>query len=161
MKKRFRTVGVGGTFDVLHKGHRSLLIKAFETGENVIIGVSSDRFVRRLKKTHSTASYEQRLKELRNFLKEKSLSKRARIIPIDDPSGGVSLAASPIEALVVSRETETTARSINKKREEIRMSPLEIIVIDMVLSDNHSAISTTRIREGKIDREGHLIERKD
>lgn len=161
MKKRFRTVGVGGTFDELHKGHRSLLTKAFEVGEHVIIGISSDEFVGRLKKPHATARYEQRLKELRSFLKERWPLKRARIIPIDDPFGGVLLSHSSIEALVVSRETEPTARSINERRKGIGMSPLEIIVIDMVPSENHSAISTTRIREGEIDREGHLLKRND
>lgn len=160
MQKRFRTVGVGGTFDELHKGHRSLLMKAFEAGEHVIIGISSDEFVVKLKKSHSTARYEQRLKELRSFLNEKGLLKRARIIPIDDPFGGVLLSHSPIEALVVSRETEPTARSINERRTEMGMPPLEIIVINMIPSENHSAISTTRIREGEIDREGHLLKQK-
>jgi pantetheine-phosphate adenylyltransferase len=161
MQKRFRTVGVGGTFDELHKGHRWLLSKAFEVGEHVIVGVSSDEFVGKLKKPHATARYKQRLKELRSFLKEKGLLKRARIIRIDDRFGGVLLSHSPIEALVVSRETEPTARSINERRKEMEMPTLEIIVIDMVPSENHSAISTTRIRGGEIDREGHLLKRND
>jgi cytidyltransferase-like protein len=160
MQKGFRTVGVGGTFDELHKGHRSLLMKAFEVGENVIIGISSDAFVGRLGKPHATAHYEQRLKELRSFLNQEGLLKRARIIPIDDPVGGILLSDSPIEALVVSRETERTARSINKKRKEKGMTQLEIVVIDMISSENHSAISTTRIRKGEIDREGHRIKQK-
>jgi pantetheine-phosphate adenylyltransferase len=161
MQKRFRTVGVGGTFDELHKGHRSLLLKAFEAGERVVIGISSDEFVRKLGKSHATARCQQRLKELRSFLKEKGLLKRARIIRIDDRFGGVLLSDSPIEALVVSRETESSGRSINEMRKETGMRPLEIIVIDMVPSENHSAISTTRIREGKIDREGHVLKRNN
>jgi pantetheine-phosphate adenylyltransferase len=160
MQKRFRTVGVGGTFDELHKGHRTLLMKAFEVGEHVMIGMSSDTFVERLTKLHVTARYQQRLEELRSFLNEKGLLKRARIIPIDDPFGGVLLSHNPIEALVVSMETEPTARSINEKRKEMGMPQLKIIVIDMVPSENHSAISTTRIRKGEIDREGHLLEQK-
>jgi pantetheine-phosphate adenylyltransferase len=160
MQKRFRTVGVGGTFDELHKGHRTLLMKAFEVGEHVMIGMSSDAFVERLTKLHVTARYQQRLEELRSFLNEKGLLKRARIIPIDDPFGGVLLSHNPIEALVVSRETEPTARSINEKRKEMGMLQLKIIVIDMVPSENHSAISTTRIRKGEIDREGHLLKQK-
>jgi len=160
MQKRFRTVGVGGTFDELHKGHRTLLMKAFEVGEHVMIGMSSDAFVEILTKLHVTARYQQRLEELRSFLNEKGLLKRARIIPIDDPFGGVLLSHNPIEALVVSRETEPTARSINEKRKERGMPQLKIIVIDMVPSENHSAISTTRIRKGEIDREGHLLKQK-
>jgi pantetheine-phosphate adenylyltransferase len=62
--------------------------------------------------------------------------------------------------LVVSKETEPTARSINEKRKEKGLPQLEIIIIDMVPSENHSAISTTRIRKGEIDREGHLLKQK-
>ena len=160
MQKKFKTVGVGGTFDELHKGHRTLLMKAFEAGEHVVIGMTSDAFVWKLKKPHATAAYEQRLKELRSFLNEKGLLRRIQIIPIDDASGGVLLPKNPIEALVVSRETELTANSINEKRKEMGLPPLEIIVIDMVPSENHSAISTTRIRRGEIDREGHLLKQK-
>jgi pantetheine-phosphate adenylyltransferase len=160
MQKKFKTVGVGGTFDELHKGHRTLLMKAFEAGEHVVIGMTSDAFVWKLKKPHATAPYEQRLKELKSFLNKKGLLKRTQIIPIDDASGGVLLPKNPIEALVVSRETEPTANSINKKRREMGLPPLEIIVIDMVPSENHSAISTTRIRRGEIDREGHLLRQK-
>jgi pantetheine-phosphate adenylyltransferase len=160
MAKKFETVGLGGTFDELHKGHRALLMKAFELGDHIMIGVSSNEFVERLGKPHTTAPYAQRLKELRGFLNEHSLSQRAEIIPIDDPSGGVLLSDSPIEALIVSKETESTALKINQKRKEIGLTPLKIVVIDMVPSENHSAISTTKIRRGEIDREGHLLKKR-
>jgi len=160
MQKRFKTVGVGGTFDELHKGHRALLMKAFEVGEHVIIGMASDAFVGKLEKPHITASYAQRVKELRSFLKEEELPKGTQIIPINDAFGGVLLSKNPIEALIVSRETEPTARSINEKRKAKGLPQLEIIIIDMVPSENHSAISTTRIRKGEIDREGHRLKQK-
>jgi cytidyltransferase-like protein len=160
MRKRFKAVGVGGTFDELHKGHCALLMKAFEVGEHVIIGMTSDAFVAKLEKPHITARYDQREKELRDFLKEEKLSKGTQIIPINDTFGGVLLSKNPIEALVVSRETEPTARSINEKRRLKGLPQLEIIIIEMVPSENHSAISTTRIRKGEIDREGHLLKHK-
>jgi pantetheine-phosphate adenylyltransferase len=160
MQKRFRTVGVGGTFDELHKGHRALLIKAFEIGEHVMVGVSSDEFVRRMEKSHQTASYEERTRELNDFLRNQGVLQRAEIIPINDVYGGVLLSKDPIGALVVSRETEPVAIKINQKRKEIGIGPLEIIVIDMVPSQNHAAISTTRIRTGEIDREGHVLKKK-
>jgi len=160
MQKKFRTVGLGGTFDELHKGHRALLIKAFDISEHVMIGVSSDEFVKKMTKPHQTAPYEERIKELRDFLRDQRMLKRAEIIPINDAYGGVLLSKDPIEALVVSRETEPVALKINEKRKEIGIDPLEIIVIDMVPSENHKAISTTRIRTGEIDREGHLLKKK-
>ena len=67
MEKKFETVAVGGTFDEFHKGHRSLLKKAFEVGNHVLIGLCSDDFVKKLKKPHEIVPYEKRLEELKSF----------------------------------------------------------------------------------------------
>jgi pantetheine-phosphate adenylyltransferase len=160
MQKRFKTVGLGGTFDEFHKGHKTLLVKAFDVSERVMIGVSSDEFVRKMNKPHWTASYEERTKELRDFLRDHNFLQRAEIIPISDAYGGVLLSRDLIEALVVSKETQPVALEVNEKRKEIGIHPLEIVVIDMISSENHRAISTTRIRTGEIDREGHVLKKR-
>ena len=154
--KKFRKVAVGGTFDELHKGHRRLLVKAFEVGEKVLIGLCTDEFVKKMGKPHVTAPYEVRLKELQAFLEKSSVSDRAEIIPLSDPYGN-TLTDKCIEALVVSEETEKIALKINQKRSEAQLPQLEIITIRMVPADNYKPISTTRIRKGEIDREGHLL----
>ena len=38
----FDLVAMGGTFDIVHKGHMALLSKAFSISSNVIIGLVSD-----------------------------------------------------------------------------------------------------------------------
>jgi len=159
MQRKFKTVGLGGTFDELHKGHRALIIRAFDIGERVIIGVSSDEFARKMNKPHQTDSYEERTDDLRKFLKDHGVLERAEIIPINDAYGGLLLSNNPIEALVVSRETQPVAVEINEKRREIGMNPLEIVAIEMVPSENHRFISTTRIRNGEIDRDGHVLKK--
>lgn len=156
MTQKFKAVAVGGTFDELHKGHRALLMKAFEVGERVLIGLCSDKLVESLMKPHFTAPYNERLRELKEFLRSMSFLERAEIMPLNDPFG-VTLSEGCIEALVVSRETEPMAHRINVERKRRGLKPLEIVVIDMVPSENHSPISTTRIRKGEIDREGRLI----
>jgi pantetheine-phosphate adenylyltransferase len=156
--KRFKVVAVGGTFDELHKGHWALLLKAFEVGEQVLIGLCTDEFVAKMNKPHIVASYKGRLAELRSFLQRHGLLERAKIIPLNN-AYGVTLQKGCLEALVVSRETEPTARKINEERAKLGLEPLNIIVIDMVPSENHAPISTTRIRMGEIDREGRLIRR--
>jgi len=150
---------VGGTFDEFHKGHRGLLLKAFEVGERVLVGLSSDRLVEGLSKPHVTAPYEQRLTELKRFLRERGLLIRAEIMPLKDPFG-VTLSKGTVEALVVSRETEPIAIKINEERRRRGLAPLHIVVIDMVPSENCAPISTTRIRQGIIDREGHVLLKK-
>jgi len=109
-----------------------------------------------MKKPHATASYAQRLSELKAFLLEVGFLKRAKIITLND-SFGPALTSTSIKALVVSRETEPTAREINKKRREAGLFPLVVIVIDLVSSESSLPISTTRIRRGEIDREGYLL----
>ena len=154
--KKLATVAVGGTFDQFHKGHRTLLLKTFEVGEKVIIGLCSDECVKKLDKPHVTASYSKRLEELKAFLRERGFSDRYKIIPLND-AYGITLSKGCIQALVVSKETEPMALKINRKRKALDLPPLKIVVIDMVPSENHVSISTTRIHRGEIDREGRLL----
>lgn len=156
MARQFKKVAVGGTFDELHSGHKALLLKAFEVGDHVFIGLSTDEFIRSMGKPHRTASYDQRLTELKNFLQEQGVLQRAEIISLNDVYG-ITLSDHGVEALVVSRETKQTAIEINEKRKELNLPALQIIPINMVDAENHSSISTTRIRRGEIDREGHLL----
>ena len=50
MKRKFNAVLVGGTFDEFHKGHKALIMKAFEVGNRVILGLSSDHLAKELRK---------------------------------------------------------------------------------------------------------------
>ena len=156
--KKFKRVAVGGTFDELHVGHESLLSKAFEIGERVVIGLSSDEFVAKMGKPHITASYIERQRELQSFLAKSGWADRAEIIPLKD-SYGLTVTGKSLEALVVSKETESTARKINEIRAKASLPPLKIVTINMVPAENCTPISTTRIRYGEIDRNGHLLKR--
>lgn len=154
--KQFKKVAVGGTFDRLHRGHKALLDKAFEVGERVVIGLTLDSFVEKMDKPHKTASYESRQKDLWFFLREKGLAERAEIVPLSD-AYGLTISCRGLEALVVSEETVKTGEAINKARREAGHKPLELVVVNLVPAENHCPISTTRIRRGEIDRNGHLI----
>jgi cytidyltransferase-like protein len=156
--KEFRKVAVGGTFDELHRGHKVLLLKAFEISERVLIGLCSDEFVNKLGKPHTTATYDERLTEVQSFLGNLGVSERAEIIPLNNPFGP-TVTDKCIEAVVVSEETKTTANKINEQRQKNGLNPLRIITINMVPSEDCSPISTTRIRKGEIDREGRLTKK--
>ncbi len=153
---KFRKVAVGGTFDELHKGHRVLLLKAFEVGERVHIGLCSDNFVAKMGKPHETAPYKDRLSELKAFLRKSHLYDRAEVIPLND-SYGSAVTDKCLNALIVSEETEKIAFKINEKRATTGLQPLEIVTVRMVPAENCAPISTTRIRGGEIDREGRLL----
>lgn len=154
--KKFKTVAVGGTFDEFHKGHRALLRKAFEIGERVLIGLCSDEFARRLRKSHRIADYGERLGNLEHFLRKLDVLDRAETVPLNNPYG-ITLSKGCVDAIVVSRETETRAYEINEKRNVKGLPPLNVIVIDMVQAEDDIPISTTRIRRGEINHEGHIL----
>ena len=156
MKKKFGTVVVGGTFDEFHKGHRVLLMKAFEVGNNVIIGLCSDDFVKKLGKPHRVASYNKRLEELTFFLRNNGFLAKVDINKLDDPYG-VTLSKDRIEAIVVSKETAYRAQEINEKRLTKGLTPLHVVVINMVPAEDRTPISTTRIQRKEIDHEGRLL----
>src|ERR1039458_378161 len=128
--RKFQKVAVGGTFDELHRGHMTLLGKAFEVGEKVVIGLSSDEFVSKMDKPHITASYDERHRELEAFLELSGLAARAEIVPLNDPCG-LTISGKGLEALVVSKETQKTAERINEKRQKAGLAPLEIVAVNM------------------------------
>jgi cytidyltransferase-like protein len=156
---KFQKVAVGGTFDSLHQGHKALLSKAFEEGETVVIGLTSDAFVADMHKPHKTASYSQRCRELSGFLDQFGFTGRFEIVPLKDPIG-LTISGKSLDALVVSKETEKTGRIINDKRADAGLPPLAILTVEMVPAENHTPISTTRIRKKEIDRNGHLLNKK-
>jgi pantetheine-phosphate adenylyltransferase len=149
-------VSVGGTFDVMHKGHWFLLEETFNVGEKAIVGVTTDEFVASMKKNHAVDTYENRLSDVIEYLDEKGYLERAEIVPLYDPYGP-TIDSDVIEGIVVSEETEITAEVINKMRVENGKKPLLIFVITMVLAEDGKPISSTRVRKQEVDRYGRLI----
>jgi len=147
---------MGGTFDVLHRGHRKLLRQAFSIGKTVMIGVTSESFARSLHKPHKVDSYVVRKMELENLLSDWNLLRRARIVELSDKCGP-SVRDPRIKAIVVSKRTLRTAYAINRRRRATGLTPLVIVPIDLILAEDTRPISSTRIRQGRIDREGRLV----
>ena len=149
-------MAMGGTFDVLHRGHRSLLKRAFTVGKTVIIGVTSDLFARNLHKPHKVDPYLSRKRDLEELLRKWGVLSRAKIVELTDRYGP-TVKESKIQALVVSKRTLKTAYEINKLRRSKRLHALKIVPIDLILAQDKHAISSTRIRRGRIDREGRVV----
>ena len=101
---RLNLVSVGGTFDVMHKGHWFLLEETFNVGEKAIVGVTTDEFVALMKKNHAVDTFDNRLSDVIEYLKEKGYLERAEIVPISDPYGP-TIESDEIEGIVVSEET--------------------------------------------------------
>ena len=152
MLKKYNKVAVGGTFDKFHQGHRLLIKKAFQIGDHVLIGVTSDEFGG-IKGEIEPCNV--RMSNLNLVLKNRSNYILSRL---EEPYG-ITIDDESIDAIVVSPETEPTAFKINHIRREKGMKPLDIITISMVLADDGKPISSTRIRRGEINKVGTLIKR--
>jgi pantetheine-phosphate adenylyltransferase len=150
--KKYNKVAVGGTFDKFHQGHRLLINKAFQIGDHVLIGVTSDEFGG-MKGEIEPCNV--RMSNLNSVLKNRSNYILSKL----EESYGVTVDDESIDAIVVSPETEPTAFKINQIRREKGMKPLDIITISMVLADDGKPISSTRIRKGEIDQVGTVIKR--
>ncbi|MHA1859518.1 MAG: phosphopantetheine adenylyltransferase [Candidatus Asgardarchaeia archaeon] len=151
----FNKVAIGGTFEKIHKGHVVLIRTAFELGENVIVGLTTDDFVKKFRKPHNVSPYEVRKERLENFLRWNGWLERAEIIPLEDPYGP-TVNDGGIDAIVVSDETLKTAIKINKIRLKNSLKPLLIIDVPLVRAEDGLPISTTRIEKGIIDCDGNL-----
>ena len=148
--KKYNKVAVGGTFDKFHDGHKKLLSTAFEIGNEIEIGVTSDAFGG-LK--GDIDSCKERIANLKSFFSDKS---NFIVVPLDD-SYGTTIYDGSIEAIVVSEETEPTAVKINEIRLSKGMKPLDIVVVSFVLAYDGNPISSTRIRCGEINQNGKFI----
>ncbi|WP_455369040.1 phosphopantetheine adenylyltransferase [[Eubacterium] cellulosolvens] len=156
VKQKMRIIALGGTFEILHKGHRELLAKAFQVGDRIVIGLTSDDFVTRQAKKHNVSNYTKRHENLVTFLKNIRMSNRADIIPLNDHYGP-TIADEQIDGIVTSRETMKTALEINKIRTQRKFRPLRIYVIGFTLAKDGLPISTSRILSGLIDEDGKIL----
>jgi pantetheine-phosphate adenylyltransferase len=150
-------VCLGGTFHPLHKGHKELLRKAFQVAGpegSVFIGLTSPTMI---KKKGKLVSFGKRKESIVQFLAEENVLEQATIQPLFNKFGPTL--EGDFDAIVVSPETKPSAEEINRKRTHLGKTPLQIIVIPFVLSDDETPISSSRIRRKEIDENGTIVKR--
>lgn len=139
---------VAGTFNILHDGHKALLDRAFEVGEQVYIGLTSDRMAS--ENRSSTVSFEVRKRALENYLRSRD---NFTIFEIDDIYGPNEI-MDTVDILVVSEETLDNGMKVNEYRIRRGLNPLDISVVPLVMSDDGKKISASSILEGRYGRSG-------
>ena len=152
--KKFDLVAMGGTFDVIHKGHTTLLSDAFSISTKVIIGLTSDEMALRKGKNIQN-DYNKRLETLVKTI-EKSFPNREFEISKLDNDFGPAVLEKEVQALVVSGETSDQGEILNQLRKQKNLPLVEVVVVPMVLAQDGLRISTTRIKNQEIDNDGNL-----
>ena len=146
---------MGGTFDILHAGHKALLQRALEVGDIVLIGLTTDTRASKSRNKTQINTYNIRLANLQDLLKSMKSLDRFQIVPLDN-DWGPSVVDQDFEAIIVSDETKSTAQKINKIRSAEGKSELEIVIVPMIKAQDGHRISSSRIRNKEIDSEGKL-----
>lgn len=152
---KHKTVVCGGTFDLFHRGHESFLTQVFIQADKVIIGLTSDLYTNKFKEGISE-TLKTRKNNLLRFLSSKNFQDRAEIVAINDIYGPLLDKKTEADVIAVTPQTKRAATGINKERENLGLKPLRILVLGMDLAQDGGLISSTRIRNGEIDRKGRL-----
>ena len=146
--KQFADVGLGGTFDRLHKGHKLFLDIAAFYGQTIHVGLISSSYLTKIRKSFykTIQNFKFRRKNIETYLQARGTY--PRIVNIDEPGMDRRLAnEAKLSALVVSQETFSGAFSINRLRVNHGKPKLVIIVIPGVIRSNGTRESSTKLRK--------------
>jgi pantetheine-phosphate adenylyltransferase len=131
-----------------------LITKAAELSDNVDIGITTDKFIR--KKTPTPPSLQNRIAALHEYLSTSFFGPNFKVSILDDKYGS-AVKMRDLDAIVVSEETLPNAIELNKKRREKGLPALAIEVIPLVLAEDGKKLSSTRMRTGELDENGVLV----
>jgi len=153
--KKFDLVAMGGTFDVIHKGHITLLSEAFSISVKVIIGLTSNEWASK-KGKDLLNDFDKRLEKLVKVIEKNFPNTSFEISKLDNDFGPAVL-EKKVQALVVSDETSNQGEVLNLLRKQKNLPPVDVVVVPMVLAKDGNKISTTRIKNQEIDSDGNLL----
>lgn len=149
---QFDHLAVGGTFDLLHIGHKNFLTGAIRLARKVTVGITSDEMATELGKT-TFYSYKERARNVSGFLQTSGTDIPWQIIKISDVFG-TTTKDKTIDAVCVTRDTYDGALKINGVRMSMNMKRLEVVQLPITLASDGKPVSSGRIKSGQLSQDG-------
>ena len=137
--------GTGGTFDHLHDGHRLLIETGLKVSNKLVIGLTTQKMLRRKKYASKIEDFETRKKNLENFISSIGGLDRVEIVELDNPYGP-PINEPEYDGLIASQETFLNSVRLNELRVAKGFKPLIIVLIPMVMGKSDRRLSSTDIR---------------
>lgn len=150
---QFHHAVLGGTFDHLHAGHIYILTAAFNSAKHITIGITSDAFVTDKQLSNIIQPYSIRKQVLEKHLLKMDVSNRVSYELLDDIYGSAGK-RDDIDAIVITSDSKPNAIKLNEKRVELNLPKLPLIHVSLLKDADGESISSTRIRQGMINRNG-------
>lgn len=139
---------LGGTFNVLHDGHKKLLDRAFEEAGIVLIGITSDEMASSSRER--LIPFNIRKKGVESYLSGKTGWTIFEIRDIYGPAVEID----DIDILVVSEETYDNGVLVNQERMKRGMHPLSLSVVQMHKNGDGDVIRARQVVSGEYSRSG-------
>jgi len=141
---------IGGTFDRFHDGHARLIERSLDACISLEVWLTSDSSAH--SKDPRILSWGERCQGIRDRMAPAS-SERISFGVLEDPYGP---APTHLEAgaIICTPETRPTCDEINSMRLQNHLQPLEVIEVEHLMAQNGEPLSSSRIRNGEIDRAG-------
>ncbi|MHA1226387.1 MAG: pantetheine-phosphate adenylyltransferase [Candidatus Hodarchaeales archaeon] len=146
---KFTSIGIGGTFDRFHSGHRLLIDLAAFYADILKVGLIDSSYFNEKPKEQQflIQEYDVRYSHLKEYI-TKLLKKKLIVFRIRNVGEDRKIATDQqIEALVVSPETYLGALEINKERAKRGKKKISIVVVPFVVRANGIRESSTRLRQ--------------
>ena len=137
--------GTGGTFDHLHDGHRLLIETGLKVSKKLVIGLTTQKMLKRKKYASKIEDFETRKKNIENFISSIGGLDRVEIVALDNPYGP-PINEPEYEGLIASQETFLNSVRLNELRVANGFKPLIIVLIPMVMGKSDRRLSSTDIR---------------
>ncbi|QOJ78132.1 pantetheine-phosphate adenylyltransferase [Infirmifilum lucidum] len=138
-RKPCRRGVVGGTFSLLHEGHKHLLSSAARLSETLLVGITSDKFASR--KRHPVEPFTERASAVLNYLTKYDPELKVEIVEIGDVYGS-AVDDALADCIFISEETVYGAFLINTLRRIKGLPPLRVYAVEILTVDGVKLSST-------------------
>jgi cytidyltransferase-like protein len=149
--RSFRRCLIGGTFDRFHSGHQLLIQTALRQADFIEVHVTNDEMAQA--KGVWMQSLDDRMEVLLNWLGDNA-SQRYEVHVLSDPHGPAPIHRTA-DSIVATVETIPRCHQINEARYENGLPPLSILEAPHLNDELGGILSSSRIRMGLVDQEGH------